>query len=625
MNPICTILVVTYNHGKYIAKALDSILCQQTGYNYIIKVFDDASTDDTKCIIKKYQDRFPDKIQCFIASENQGAQANFWTAITSVDSKYFMILEGDDYWCDNRKLQLQIDALEKNPECSFCGHNTYLKSLDEQSREYKEDELCCSQKFLKNKTIFTYQDFKNISDGGYIPYVSARLIRSNVLDLPSIKYKESILFDFTQFYYLLLKGNYYYIDLPMSVYQRTGGGVCSGKNPMDFLNVFIQNAIDFNRQTNNIIADKIFSDCMLQIGFRLQLYQRNYIKTPLDQVISEQNNTVLEQSHAHESVLIQELYFSNDQYYYLCNGGIEHTLTICRFIETLEKVRGAKICLLIQEEQKFIPLLYGVNNYLIVDIKDVDVEALSDRYPNPKLGKIYVTHPFAHKEARLFYEPMLTMTSTTKYVPWLCDFLGISPNDTLKKVVNFSNLVVNEQKITENVGSLDKVVLFLPESDIVPYIDEGVWEKKALHLKKQGYTVISCPKTKEWTIKGTQYVELTIEEILYVGIRCHSIYALRNGLCELLMDKGMKLNVYYPSHSSHYIYSLNTPGKLQVNEELILKVSKRNKGGKLPEKDLNLPLLFGVIRIPNRVYNFYDRNRTYFSKVEFLKKFIKWM
>ena len=54
-NNICTVLVISYNHEKYITRALDSILAQKTKYGYSIKIFDDASKDNTKDIIKKYE------------------------------------------------------------------------------------------------------------------------------------------------------------------------------------------------------------------------------------------------------------------------------------------------------------------------------------------------------------------------------------------------------------------------------------------------------------------------------------------------------------------------------------------------------------------------------------------
>ena len=46
----------------------------------------------------------------------------------------------------------------------------------------------------------------------------------------------------------------------MSVYRRTGEGVCSSQSALSFLNTFLQSAIDLNLETNNIIADKIFEE-----------------------------------------------------------------------------------------------------------------------------------------------------------------------------------------------------------------------------------------------------------------------------------------------------------------------------------------------------------------------------
>ena len=62
-NKICTVLLISYNHEKYITRALDSILSQKTKYNYIIKIFDDASKDNTKDIIRAYKEKYPDKIE----------------------------------------------------------------------------------------------------------------------------------------------------------------------------------------------------------------------------------------------------------------------------------------------------------------------------------------------------------------------------------------------------------------------------------------------------------------------------------------------------------------------------------------------------------------------------------
>ena len=190
---ICTVLLITYNYSKYLKEALESVINQKTKYKYKVSIFDDASTDGTQEIIKKYENKYPDIIKSYIAENNMGAQANIWRAFKSVDTKYFLILEGDDYWCDERKLELQINAMEKHSGCSFCGHDMYYIAYNDDTREYEDKTRICTQPILRNKSIFSFRDFRNIKDGGYIPYVSARLIRTDVLNMDKIKYKESIL------------------------------------------------------------------------------------------------------------------------------------------------------------------------------------------------------------------------------------------------------------------------------------------------------------------------------------------------------------------------------------------------------------------------------------------------
>ena len=69
-----TVNVITYNHEKYIKDCLDSILMQKTDFNFIIRIFDDASTDKTQEICKLYKEKYPDKIELYFAEKNLGMQ-----------------------------------------------------------------------------------------------------------------------------------------------------------------------------------------------------------------------------------------------------------------------------------------------------------------------------------------------------------------------------------------------------------------------------------------------------------------------------------------------------------------------------------------------------------------------
>ena len=67
-----SILMPSYNKGRYIEEALESILMQETDYEYQIIIADDCSTDNTIDIVKSYQDKYSNKIVFLESDKNQG-------------------------------------------------------------------------------------------------------------------------------------------------------------------------------------------------------------------------------------------------------------------------------------------------------------------------------------------------------------------------------------------------------------------------------------------------------------------------------------------------------------------------------------------------------------------------
>ena len=125
-NITVSICCVTYNHEKYIEQALKSFLEQKVDFKYEILIHDDASTDKTADIIRKYEKLFPDIIKPIYQSVNQ-----YSIGITNITQrynfprakgKYIAICEGDDYWTDKHKLQRQVSILESHPNISICIH-----------------------------------------------------------------------------------------------------------------------------------------------------------------------------------------------------------------------------------------------------------------------------------------------------------------------------------------------------------------------------------------------------------------------------------------------------------------------------------------------------------------------
>lgn len=109
-----SVAMLCYNHEKYIAESLESILSQDFNYNFEIIIGDDCSTDDSRNILKKYQDLYPQKIKVIFNEINLGIFRNFINVISHCKGDYFCFCSCDDYWIDHLKLQKQFDFLERN-------------------------------------------------------------------------------------------------------------------------------------------------------------------------------------------------------------------------------------------------------------------------------------------------------------------------------------------------------------------------------------------------------------------------------------------------------------------------------------------------------------------------------
>ncbi len=129
--PTVSIRCTAYNHELYIAQALDGFLMQETNFPFEIVIHDDASTDKTQEIIREYEKRFPKIIAPIYQTENQYSKhdGKLTKLINNAcKGRYVAFCEGDDYWNDKNKLQIQIDFLESNPDYFMHFHNTEIEN-----------------------------------------------------------------------------------------------------------------------------------------------------------------------------------------------------------------------------------------------------------------------------------------------------------------------------------------------------------------------------------------------------------------------------------------------------------------------------------------------------------------
>src|SRR5450631_4532338 len=121
-DPIISVCLITYNHEKYIGKAIESVLQQQTLFSYELIIAEDCSTDNTREIIQDYYRKYPSVIKLVLQEKNVGPENNFIDLLSAAKGKYIAYFEGDDYWIDNKKLQRQVEFLENHPEFVLVFH-----------------------------------------------------------------------------------------------------------------------------------------------------------------------------------------------------------------------------------------------------------------------------------------------------------------------------------------------------------------------------------------------------------------------------------------------------------------------------------------------------------------------
>lgn len=128
-----SVLITSYQHERYIARALEGVLEQGSEVPLEILVGDDASTDGTRTVIARYAEERPDRVRTFFPERNLGlgGKAIFAELIGRARGDYLAMLDGDDFWTSPEKLRRQVAYLDEHPECSMCFHNVLCRFEDD--------------------------------------------------------------------------------------------------------------------------------------------------------------------------------------------------------------------------------------------------------------------------------------------------------------------------------------------------------------------------------------------------------------------------------------------------------------------------------------------------------------
>jgi len=213
--PKVSVLMITYNHEKFISQAIESVLMQETNFPFELVIGEDCSTDGTAEVVREYCRKRPDIVRAQIREQNVGSKQNSRQLRTAARASYIALLEGDDYWTNPRKLQMQADALDGHPETTLCGHRTLM--------HYETGEK-------PDKVIAT------IPAGVYhledlLPWCflhTSSVMFRRVIEGPPEWSHPLVAGDLPLFVELAKHGDIRFLDECMSVYRVHGGGIWSG-------------------------------------------------------------------------------------------------------------------------------------------------------------------------------------------------------------------------------------------------------------------------------------------------------------------------------------------------------------------------------------------------------------
>lgn len=165
--------MLAYNHEAFIEKAVKSVLSQKTNFQYELLISNDCSTDNTDQIISAILNEHPhaSRIRYINHQKNIGMMPNYISALKSCEGMFIATCDGDDYWIDDNKLQMQVDFLEQNAKYNIV---------------YTLNKICLGgEKLIENPIKPINNRPANLDDlieGNFIP-ASSVLFRNSIKNI----------------------------------------------------------------------------------------------------------------------------------------------------------------------------------------------------------------------------------------------------------------------------------------------------------------------------------------------------------------------------------------------------------------------------------------------------------
>jgi hypothetical protein len=243
--PCVSVCCATHNHVLYLEDALCGFLAQRTTFPFEIIIRDDASTDGTTEIAKKYSRLYPNIIRLVIEKENQWRKGirpmRAWPALAKGD--FVALCEGDDYWIHPEKLQKQVGLLNAYSDAVMSVANTL-------AYKQKGDQLTFVRTWGAHDKVL--QGFEEVK--AHYFHTSTLVIRREVLaEVVGRYFYNQALFGDTALQAILVSyGPFALFPEFVSVYRETGFGAWSSLSRIQQL----QGEINVSKKLSPLLSGK---------------------------------------------------------------------------------------------------------------------------------------------------------------------------------------------------------------------------------------------------------------------------------------------------------------------------------------------------------------------------------
>ena len=352
IKPKVTTIITSYNHEKFIEKAILSALNQRGDFIHEIIISDDGSTDNTPNIIKQFAEKYPNLIKNISKATNTGISNNMKSCFENATGDFIAVLEGDDYWIDTHKIEKQSQFLINNKDCSMVFSNILITNAKKNISHTNKNQVNMKDKISES-------DLCQINGFNCLCNFSCCMFRTELIKkIPNCLYDGRLSEIPLQFLFLRY-GLIGHINKIMSIYRQHENGVWSGSNsteklkqslhcliqvtkicsekayekvinyikdvklPIDtlknmdisiqneLLNILGENEIVLNQLNyNNILNKQIYSDeksKLISFSIIMPTYNRRSI-------ITKSIDSVLSQSYKHYELLIIDDGSTDDTY-----------------------------------------------------------------------------------------------------------------------------------------------------------------------------------------------------------------------------------------------------------------------------------------------------------------------